>query len=66
MKSAAAHGEASLIEETDGHEAKDHRMGRAPEPKILVQDVEHQECKNQKDSFHDRLSVSSDCLRCLE
>jgi hypothetical protein len=30
-------------------------MGRAPEPKILVQDVEHQEGKNKKDSFHDRL-----------
>ena len=50
-------GEAGLIEEADGDEAKHHRMCRAPEPKILVQEIEHKESKNKEDSFHDRLSV---------
>jgi hypothetical protein len=31
-------------------------MGRAPEPKILVQYVERNDSKNKEDSFHDRLS----------
>ena len=59
------HREASLIEEADGNEAKHHRMGCAPKPKVLVQHVEHEERQNKKDSFHDRLSVSGGRLRCL-
>jgi hypothetical protein len=41
-------------------------MRRAPEPKILVQDVEHKEGKNKEDSFHDRLSSRDGRLRCLQ
>jgi hypothetical protein len=44
-----------LVKEADGNEAEDHRMGRAPKPKVLVQYVEHNDSKNKKDSFHDRL-----------
>lgn len=40
-------GEASLIEEADGDEAKHHRMRRAPEPEILVQHVEQEERKDK-------------------
>ena len=59
-------GEASLVEEADGDEAKHHRMCCAPEPKILVQEIEHQESKNKEDSFHDRLSSRDRRLRCLQ
>ena len=45
-------GKAALIEKADGHEAKDQRMRRAPEPNILVQDVEGEHGKNKQNSFH--------------
>lgn len=32
--------EASLVEESNGHESKDKWMRRAPKPKILVENVE--------------------------
>ena len=41
-----------MIEEPDRNKAKDEGMGGAPEPKILVQDIERYDCDDKEDSFH--------------
>ena len=45
-------GKAALIEKPDGNKAKDERMGRAPKPKVLVQEVERNNRNDQQCSFH--------------
>jgi hypothetical protein len=45
--------EGSMIEKANRDKAKDEWVGRAPEPKILVQDVKHDNCEYQQDLFHD-------------
>jgi hypothetical protein len=42
-----------MIEKANRDKAKDEWVGRAPEPKILVQDVKHDNCEYQQDLFHD-------------
>ena len=41
-----------MIEEPDRNKAKDERMSRAPEPKVLVQKVERNDRDDKKDSLH--------------
>src|SRR6185369_15180394 len=45
--------EGPMIEKAYRHKAKDEWVGRAPEPEILVQDVEHDNCEYQQGLFHD-------------
>jgi len=45
--------EGPMIEKANRHKAKDEWVGCAPEPEILVQDVEHDNCEYQQDLFHD-------------
>jgi hypothetical protein len=47
-----------MIEKANRNKAKDEWVGCAPEPEILVQDVEHHNCEYQQDLFHD-LSAKS-------
>ena len=41
-----------MIEEPDRNKAKDERMGGAPEPKILVQEIKRYNSNDKEDSFH--------------
>jgi len=41
-----------LIEEPDRNKAKDERVGGAPKPKILVQEIKHYDSNNKQGSFH--------------
>ncbi len=58
-----AYGPCEEICETSFSEDK--RVGRAPEPEILVQSIESDHSKYQQDSFHCRLSGRVGNLRCL-
>jgi hypothetical protein len=45
--------EDPMIKKPNRDKAKDEWVGCAPEPEILVQDVEHDNCEYQQDLFHD-------------
>jgi hypothetical protein len=42
-----------MIEKANRNKAKDEWVGCAPEPEILVQDVERDNCEYQQYLFHD-------------
>ena len=50
---------ARLVKEPDGNKAENQRIRRAPEPEVLMQDVENDDRDDQKDSFHNRSFRSS-------
>jgi hypothetical protein len=41
-----------LIEKAYGNEAKNNWVGCAPEPKVLMQEVENHDCDYKQYSFH--------------
>jgi hypothetical protein len=44
--------EASVIKQPDGNEAEDQWMSSAPEPKVLMQNVERGDGKDEQGAFH--------------
>lgn len=56
-------GKAGLVEKPDGYKAKHEWMGRAPEPKVLVQNVNDNHCDDEQRSFHDLVVVTLDLFR---